>query len=150
MPVWTTFFFIITLSSIGLPFTNGFVGEFLILLGTFKVNVTYAVLAAFGIILAAAYMLWMLQRVVFGKITNEDNRKLTDINLREKLILVPLVVLVFWIGIYPSTFFKPMDKSIQNLLDNPSLVHAMEESEIPRDYEFTVTETRQQNDEEAR
>jgi NADH-quinone oxidoreductase subunit M len=150
MPVWTTFFIIIALSSIGLPFTNGFVGEFLILLGTFKVNVTYAVLAAFGIILAAAYMLWMLQRVVFGKITHEDNRKLTDINLREKLILVPLVVLVFWIGIYPSTFFKPMDRSIENLLDNPSLVHAVEESEIPQDYQFTVTETIHQNDEEVR
>lgn len=150
MPVWTTFFIIITLSSIGLPFTNGFVGEFLILLGTFKVSVTYAVLAALGIILAAAYMLWMLQRVVFGKITNEENRKLTDINLREKLILIPLVVLVFWIGIYPSTFFKPMNKSIENLLDNPSLVHAMEESETPQDYEFTVTETIHQNDEEVK
>jgi len=117
MPVWTTFFIIIALSSIGLPMTNGFVGEFLILLGTFKVNVTYAVLAATGMIFAAGYMLWMLQRVVFGEITREENKNLTDINLREKLILVPLVILVFWIGIYPSTFFKPMEKSIESLLN---------------------------------
>jgi NADH-quinone oxidoreductase subunit M len=116
MPVWTTFFVIVALSSIGLPFTNGFVGEFLILLGTFKVNAAYAIIAATGMILAACYMLWMLQRVVFGEITDEKNRSIRDLNLREKLILVPLVVLIFWIGIYPSTFFRPMERSIDSLL----------------------------------
>ncbi|MBU1320089.1 MAG: NADH-quinone oxidoreductase subunit M [candidate division Zixibacteria bacterium] len=129
MPVWTTFFIIVTLSSIGLPFTNGFVGEFLILLGTFKANVAYAVIAAIGIVLAAGYMLWMLQRVVFGEITREENRNLTDINLREKLILLPLTVLIFWIGIYPNTFFKPMEKSIGSLLLKVSYV---QNEEVPQ------------------
>ena len=147
MPVWATFFIIIVLSSIGLPFTNGFVGEFLILLGTFKVNVAYAVIAAVGIILAAAYMLWMLQRVVFGKITIEENRNLKDINLREKLILIPLVVLVFWIGIYPSTFFKPMEKSIESLLSRVSYAQSKDESQVPQEYEFSIDKPVKDNNE---
>jgi len=122
MPIWTTFLIIVSLSSIGLPFTNGFVGEFLILLGMFKVNVTYTALAALGIILAAGYMLWMLQRVVFGEITKEENRNLKDLSLREILILVPLIILVFWIGLYPSTFFKPMEPSVNKLLEQAKVV----------------------------
>jgi NADH-quinone oxidoreductase subunit M len=100
------------------------VGEFLILLGAFKSNMTYAILGATGMVLAAGYMLWMLQRVVFGELTKDENRQLTDINLREKLILVPLVVLVFWIGIYPSTFFKPMERSIHSLLETVQVAQA--------------------------
>ncbi len=138
MPVWTTFFIIVALSSIGLPFTNGFVGEFLILLGTFKANVVYAVFAATGMVLAAAYMLWMLQRVVYGKITREENRNLTDINLREKLILIPLVILIFWIGIYPSTFFKPMEKSIESLLKTVEIAKGRTEIVRPEGVTFTA------------
>jgi NADH-quinone oxidoreductase subunit M len=149
MPVWTTFFIIITLSSIGLPFTNGFVGEFLILLGMFKTNVTYAVLGATGIVLAAGYMLWMLQRVVFGEITREENRNLTDINLREKLILIPLVVLVFWIGLYPSTFFKPMEKSIDTLLLRAGVAQTEERFDPPNEADFTVIEPDAHIDEEV-
>ncbi len=113
MPVFSTVFLIVTLSSIGLPLTNGFVGEFLILLGLFKVNVTYAILAATGVILSACYMLWMYQRVIFGKLTNPKNEKLLDLSLREKVILIPLVVLIFWIGIYPKPLFDKLSPSIR-------------------------------------
>ena len=117
MPVWTTFLIIATLGSIGLPGTNGFVGEFLILLGMFKVNVTYAVLATAGIVLAAVYMLWMLQRVVFGKITQSANETVTDLNRRERWILYPLVILIFWIGVYPGALLSRMEPAIQRMLN---------------------------------
>ncbi len=116
MPVFSTFFMIVTLSSIGLPLTNGFVGEFLILLGTYKANPTYAIIGASGVILAACYMLWMLQRVIFGKITNPANENLKDLDLREKLILIPLVILIFWIGVYPKPFFERMEPAVKNLV----------------------------------
>ncbi len=117
MPVFATFFMIATLSSIGLPFTNGFVGEFTILLGAYKANVTVGVLATTGVILAACYMLWMFQRVVWGKVTNPANAKLTDLGLRERIILIPLVVLIFWIGIYPKPLFDRIEPAVQaNLL----------------------------------
>jgi NADH-quinone oxidoreductase subunit M len=118
MPVFAAFFMIVTLSSIGLPGTNGFVGEFTILLGTFKSNVVYAVLGAVGIILAAVYMLWMYQRVMFGKITKPENENLKDLNLREKLVLIPLIIAIFWIGIYPKPFFSRMEPSVKALIEN--------------------------------
>lgn len=116
MPTFSAFFMIVMLSSIGLPFTNGFVGEFLILLGTFKSNAVYAIIAASGVILAACYMLWMYQRVIFGKVTNPENQKLTDLTPREKLILVPLVILIFWIGIYPKPFFERIEPAVRDVL----------------------------------
>ena len=117
MPIFATFFMIVMLSSIGLPGTNGFTGEFLILLGIFKMNTTYAVIAASGVIFAACYMLWMYQRVMLGKCDNPENQKLKDINWRERIVLVPLVILIFWIGLYPSTFLKPMEPSLNNLIE---------------------------------
>jgi NADH-quinone oxidoreductase subunit M len=116
MPVFAAIFLIVTLASIGLPGTNGFVGEFLILLGTFKTNVTYAVIGTTGIILAAVYMLWMVQRVFYGTVDNEEIRKLGDINLREKLLAIPLVIMIFWIGIYPQTFLSKIEPSVQHLI----------------------------------
>jgi len=118
MPVFAAFFMIVVLSSIGLPGTNGFVGEFTILLGTFKSNVAYAVIGALGIILAAVYMLWMYQRTMFGEITRPENEKLTDLNLREKAVLIPLIVAIFWIGIYPTQFFTRIEPTVKSLIED--------------------------------
>jgi len=118
MPLWTTFLLLATLGSIGLPGTNGFVGEFLILLGTLKVSTTRAVFATSGIVLAAVYMLWMVQRVVFGKITKPENEKLHDLNFRERWILYPLVILIFWIGIFPGAFLRKMEPAIERMLNS--------------------------------
>jgi len=116
MPVFATFFMIVALSSIALPGTNGFVGEFLILLGTFKANPVYGVLGATGVILAAVYMLWMFQRVMFGAITHKENRQLKDLNLREIVTLLPIVVMIIWMGVFPKFFFKKMELSVQHFL----------------------------------
>ena len=117
MPTWSAFFMIVALSSIGLPLTNGFVGEFLILLGTFHSNQVYAILGASGVVLAACYMLWMLQRVIFGKLTNPANEKVKDIDAREKLVLIPLIILIFWIGIYPKPFLTRLEPAVTNILN---------------------------------
>jgi NADH-quinone oxidoreductase subunit M len=116
MPLFAVFFMIFTLSSVGLPGLNGFIGEFLILLGTFKVFPWYAVLAASGVIFAAVYMLWMFQRVMFGEVTNPKNKILKDMSPREVVVLVPLVIFVVWIGVYPNTFLKPMEPSVKSFI----------------------------------
>lgn len=120
MPAYATVFMVITLSSIGLPLTNGFVGEFLILLGTFQSAYPYAFVytacAATGVILGAVYMLWMVQRVFFNREPSERNRELTDMNLREKIYMAPLLVMVFVIGIYPGFFLKKMEKSVEHYM----------------------------------
>ncbi|MGH7322755.1 MAG: NADH-quinone oxidoreductase subunit M, partial [Candidatus Rokuibacteriota bacterium] len=101
VPLFSAVFLLVTLSSIGLPGLNGFVGEFLILLGVFQVNRLLAVLATSGIIFAAVYMLWMYQRVVFGTVTDPENRRLRDLSPREWAVVLPVVVLIVWIGVYP-------------------------------------------------
>jgi NADH-quinone oxidoreductase subunit M len=116
LPVFTAAFLIVTLSSIGLPGLNGFVGEFLILVGTFRVNILYATCATAGIILAAVYMLWMFQRVMFGPLVHEENRRLADLTPRELTVLIPLLVLIVWIGLYPEPFLKPTEASVKQLL----------------------------------
>ena len=118
MPIYATFFMIVTLSSIGLPGTNGFVGEFLILLGAFRFNTLYGVLATTGVVLGAAYMLWMFQRVMFGVIKKPENEKLKDLNGREIATLVPMVVLIFLMGIYPKLFFSKMDVTVEKFLED--------------------------------
>jgi len=117
MPVYATFFMIVMLSSIGVPGTNGFVGEFTILLGAWSYHKVYAILGASGIILAACYMLWMYQRVFYGKVTNPANEKLIDLDLREKIVLVPLVIMIFWIGIYPKPFFRILEPSALTIIE---------------------------------
>jgi NADH-quinone oxidoreductase subunit M len=112
VPVFAFCFMVITLSSIGLPGTNGFVGEFLILLGAFRAHMWMAVIAATGVILAAVYMLWMFQRVMFGKVTNAENLHLSDMNGREIAYMLPLLLFVFWIGIYPQPFLRRMDATV--------------------------------------
>jgi NADH-quinone oxidoreductase subunit M len=105
MPVYATLFMIILLASIGLPLLNGFVGEFTILVGAFLANWVWALFASLGVVLGAAYMLWLYQRVFFGELKHEENKSLQDLNLRELATLVPLVVACFWIGLYPKPFF---------------------------------------------
>jgi NADH-quinone oxidoreductase subunit M len=118
VPVYATFLLIITLSSIGLPGTNGFIGEFTILLGAFLHYKPFAVIASLGIILGAGYMLWLYQRVAFGKITNPHNEHLADMNAREVLAALPLVALVFIVGLYPNAAFGIMHVSVANLLQH--------------------------------
>jgi len=117
MPLFAVFFLVVMFASIGLPGLNGFVGEFLILLGTFEFNRLFAVLAALGIILGAVYMLWMYQRVMYGDITHEENRHLSDLSGREIALLVPVLLLIVWIGVYPRPFLRPMEASTAHLLE---------------------------------
>jgi len=116
LPVYAAFFMVFTLASVGLPGTNGFVGEFLIILGGFTASKTMGALSATGIIIGAAYMLWLYQRVFFLQV-NTKVQGLGDIDTREILTLLPLLILVFWIGVYPNTFLGFMDVSVQHLLN---------------------------------
>ena len=105
MPVYATLFMLIMLASLGLPLLNGFVGEFTILVGAFLADWRWALFAGFGVVLGAAYLLWLYQRVFFGELKHEENRALQDVNLREVLTLAPLVLACVWIGVYPKPFF---------------------------------------------
>jgi NADH-quinone oxidoreductase subunit M len=116
MPIYAAFFMVFTLASVGLPGTNGFIGEFLIILGGFTASKTLGVLAATGIIIGAAYMLWLYQRVFFLE-TNPKIEGHPDMDMREIMTIVPLIILVLWIGIYPNTFLSFMDASVQNLIE---------------------------------
>ena len=117
MPRLAALFMVIILCSIGLPGLNGFVGEFLILQGTFLENAGRAAFAASGIVLSAIYMLWVYQRVFMGTVQNDQNRTLADLSVRETVILVPIVLLAVWMGLYPSTFLRKMDTSVQKVVD---------------------------------
>jgi len=116
MPAFATVFLIVTLSSIGLPGLNGFVGEFLILLGTFAKYKIFAILAASGVIFAAVYMLWMFQRVMYGEAANPKNQVLRDLSAREWAVLLPVLFLIFWIGLYPVPFLRATETSARHLL----------------------------------
>ncbi len=118
MPKYALFFMIFTLAALGLPGTSGFVGEFLILIGAFQVSIVVTILATSGIILAAAYMLWLYRRVIFGRIANSDLKSMKDLNKMELYIFSSLVILVIFFGIYPDPLFKTVDISINNLIDN--------------------------------
>lgn len=115
MPVYAAFLLLVMFSSVGLPGLNGFVGEFLILVGAFRANVWYAVLAASGVVLSAIYLLWMYQRVMNGPIVHEANKTLADLSAREIILLAALVVFIIWIGVYPHTFLDPIQASVANL-----------------------------------
>ncbi|GAB4321120.1 MAG: NADH-quinone oxidoreductase subunit M [Candidatus Zixiibacteriota bacterium] len=115
-PVFTIVFLIVGFSSIGLPGTNGFVGEFLILLGAFDTWPLFAILGGLGIVLAAAYMLWLVMRVFFGPVTHAVNETIKDMSLREVATVLPLLALIFWIGIYPSPFLDRIGPDIESWL----------------------------------
>jgi NADH-quinone oxidoreductase subunit M len=124
MPMFAVVFMIITLSSVALPGTNGFIGEFLILLGAWKVNPGLTAAATLGVIFGAVYMLWMFQRVMFGPIQHKENEKLKDLSLREWTVLAPLVAAVFVMGIFPNFFFEKMEPSIQRFLAKSTATHS--------------------------
>lgn len=130
MPRYASLFVIFALSSLGLPGTNSFVGEFLVLVGVFLDRTFFAVVAMLGIILAAVYLLWMVQRVVFGPITRPENHQLSDLNMRELATLLPLVALVFWIGFYPMPVLDIMHASVNHLVEQVNGAQFIRLSEV--------------------
>jgi NADH-quinone oxidoreductase subunit M len=127
MPRLVAAFLIITLASIALPLTNGFIGEFLILVGAFKWDRTMAAFAATGVILSAVYMLWMFQRVNYGPITNEKNRSLPDLTPREWALMIPTVGMCIFMGVFPNVFLKPMEPAINKVIER---VHSREGTQV--------------------
>ncbi|TKT79087.1 NADH-quinone oxidoreductase subunit M [Aquamicrobium sp. LC103] len=121
MPKYAVVFLIFTMANVGLPGTSGFVGEFLTLLGVFKVNTWAALFAATGVILSAAYALWLYRRVVFGALTKESLKGMLDLSTREKAIIYPLVLLVIFFGVYPSPVFDVTTASVNALINNVTL-----------------------------
>ena len=117
VPKYAVLFMIFTLAALGLPGTSGFIGEFLILMGAFKDNFLVAVLASLGVILGAAYMLWLYKRVVFGKLINEELKKLTDLNKSEIVILISLAIPTLFFGFYPEPLMNTIEVSVKNLID---------------------------------
>ncbi|HEY3383407.1 MAG TPA: NADH-quinone oxidoreductase subunit M [Vicinamibacterales bacterium] len=120
MPRLVAAFLLITLASIGLPGLNGFVGEFLILLGAFRWDPRYAAFAATGVILSAVYMLWMFQRVNYGPVTHDENRALPDLTVRERWVIVPIVAMSVLMGVMPGVFLRPMQPSVERFLQRVS------------------------------
>jgi NADH-quinone oxidoreductase subunit M len=117
MPHLVAVFLLVTLSSIGLPGMNGFVGEFLILLGAFRANPKLAAFAATGVILSATYMLWMFQRVNYGPVTNDKNRALPDLQPREWLVIAPIVAAAILMGVLPNVFLRPIQPSVDRMIN---------------------------------
>jgi len=116
MPVYATLFLIVAMSSLGLPTLNGFIGEFVILQGTFEVSKVWAAVGVSGIVLGAAYLLWLYQRTMFGALDNPKNKTLKDVNFRELMTLLPLIAWAFWIGLYPKPFFHILEKPVEKIV----------------------------------
>ena len=118
MPKYSLVFIIFVLAALGLPGTSGFVGEFLVLVGVLQKNILVAILASLGVILAAAYMLWLYKRVIFGKITNSEIKIMSDLNKTEIYIFSSLAFLILFFGVYPEPLFNTIDISVNNLIEN--------------------------------
>jgi NADH-quinone oxidoreductase subunit M len=116
VPRLTAASLIITLASIGLPGLNGFIGEFLVMLGGFRWDPRFVVVAGLGVILSAVYMLWMFQRVFYGEVTNDHNRHMPDLTLREWAVIGPLCAMSIYMGIFPNVFLKPMEPAITRIV----------------------------------
>lgn len=144
MPVFSVIFMIVVFSSIGLPGLNGFVGEFLILLGSFySTNLgshTYTIVSTTAVILAAVYLLWMFQRVMLGPIENKDNKDLQDLSKREILSFVPIIIFIVWIGVHPNTFLSKTESSVKKIVENFQAVKT--KIALEKDQEMKVTENR--------
>ncbi len=118
MPKYAFVFMVFMLASVGLPGTAGFVGEFLVLTGTFQMNTWAALLASTGVVLGAAYMLYLYRRVVYGELTKDDVKAMLDLEPREIAIFAPLIIVIMWMGVYPMSFLDVMDESVAHLLKN--------------------------------
>jgi NADH-quinone oxidoreductase subunit M len=116
MPMYAAAFMVFTLANVGLPGTSGFVGEFLVLVGAFKANTWVATLAATSLILGAAYALWLYRKIIFGELTKSSLKAILDMNRREIVVFLPLVLLTLWMGIYPNSFLDPMAASVDKLV----------------------------------
>jgi NADH-quinone oxidoreductase subunit M len=145
MPRFALCFLIVTMSSIGLPGLNGFVGEFLILAGTFRVHKGFAVVATLGIVLAAVYMLWMWQRVMWGDSRRSQSLGLVDLRPREMAMLVPVILLILWIGLFPNHLLRRMDASVTHLLGQVGGASRAELTLLPRGSRFEVPDSRLEN-----
>jgi NADH-quinone oxidoreductase subunit M len=129
MPVYAAIFLVMTMSSIGLPTLNGFIGEILILQGVFIASKVWAAFAASGVVLGAAYMLFLYQRTMFGKVENPKNERLLDISQREFATFAPLLVLAVWMGIYPAPFLRRLETSVQQIIMRVSPQYAAKYAE---------------------
>jgi NADH-quinone oxidoreductase subunit M len=118
MPKYAAVFMLFMLASVGLPGTSGFVGELLVMVGAFRANTWVAALIATGMILGAAYMLYLYRRVIFGELVKDELKSILDLNRREILVFAPLVIAVLWMGIFPMTFLGPIEASVANLIEN--------------------------------
>ena len=127
MPKYAAVFMLFTMASVGLPGTSGFVGEFLVLLGVFQVSTWVSFFAATGLVLGAAYMLVLYRRVMFGRLVREDLKAILDLDLREVAVFVPLILIVIWMGVYPSTFLEPIHATVAKMIDNYELARAAHE-----------------------
>jgi NADH-quinone oxidoreductase subunit M len=116
MPRYALVMMVFTMASVGLPGTSGFVGEFLVLAGAFKDNTWVAALAATGLVLGAAYMLMLYRRVIFGRLEREDLKLINDLNWREVVIFLPMIILVLWMGVYPATFLDGIHVAVAETL----------------------------------
>jgi NADH-quinone oxidoreductase subunit M len=131
MPAYAFVFMAFTLAAVGLPGTSGFIGEFLILLGTYRVNTLECFLAATALFLAPAYMLYLYRRVIFGTITRADLRNILDLSPREKFVFAPLLVLVLWMGIYPSSFLRPIQASVDHIVAQATGAAGLRRASLP-------------------
>jgi len=144
MPAYAAVFMFVTLGSIGLPGLCGFTGEFLVLFGSFTSELLpharlLVVLSATGVVLGAIYMLWMYQRVFLGKLANEANRGLPDLSLREWIVLIPIMIFIVLLGVWPGPLLERMEPSIERLLEPVTEVVAAAEAEVAPDFVVTVS-----------